>query len=109
MRVLVVGAGGVGAAIESCADPRFAAAAAAVDASAAAGDVPLHAVDNEHSMREWATRRSCSSPRSTRSWRSSCSRPAPGRERACPGRVVPARPFLDLLADYGAPHATEDR
>ena len=42
-----------------------------------------HIVDNEHTMREYGSRRSCGRPRSTRSWRSSCLTRDCGRVRAC--------------------------
>ena len=57
----------------------------------------------------------CGRPRSTRSWPSSCSPPAPGRAPACSApRRCRRGPFLDLLAapkpeGYGSPWGIEDR
>ena len=65
-----------------------------------------HVVDNEWSMREYGTRRSSGRPRSTRSWRWSCS-PAgawSGAGVLGPEAFAP-KPFLDLLTAYGSPWA----
>ncbi len=57
-----------------------------------------------------ATRPSCCRPRSTRSSRSSCSPTAPGSGTGVLGpEAFPAEPFLELLADYGAPHGIDER
>ena len=49
-------------------------------------------------------------PRSTRSSRSSCSRRAPGTGTGVLGpEAFDAAPFLDLLAEYGAPHGIVER
>ena len=56
------------------------------------------------------TRRSCCRRRSTRSSRSSCSSPGAWRGSGVLGpEAFPAAPFLELLADYGSPHGTEER
>jgi saccharopine dehydrogenase (NAD+, L-lysine forming) len=69
-----------------------------------------HVLDNEHSMREWGHQavvlQTALNPIAALELLANCSWEGTG---VLGPEAFPAGPFLELLADYGAPHGIEDR
>ena len=70
-----------------------------------------HVLDNEHSMREWGHQavvlQTALNP--VVALELLANGDLGGGRRARPGGLSRPQPFLDLLAEYGAPHGIEDR